>query len=171
MKNFWFKFATWLLVALMLGAGQAWALDLAGYTIGDSFPKTAQDDLYRGGASGGYCLPSVCMGHVVLGNMSGQATVYSDDSDRIQRVSVSVRQADFAALAKAARAKYGKPSETRTGYAQNAFSAKFSDTHMLWRRKDGTVTVLERCGEVDTSCISITARGYIDPDGKRQMKL
>ena len=161
----------WIALAFALAAGSARGLDLAGYTIGAQFTQSARDALVRDGAGGGRCEEDWCMGAVYLGDVDGMATVTMDASQRIKKVLVSVSEDSFALLMTSARDKYGKPSASRTITMQNVFGAKFADTETYWRRKDGTVTLSERCGAANTSCIWITAPGYVDPNEKRRLKL
>lgn len=149
-----------VLAALMLAAGQAWALDLAGYTIGQEFTQADRDALVRHGAGNGGCEGSTCSGAVYLGDIDGRATVTLDNSGHIASVAVEFPADSFPAMARAAKSKFGKPSVIRPGSAQNGFGATFRDALITWQRRDGTVMLMQRFGRVDTSMIVASAPGF-----------
>lgn len=149
-----------VLAALMLAAGHAWALDLAGYTIGREFTQADRDALVRHGAGNGGCEGSTCSGAVYLGDIDGHATVTLDSSGRIASVAVDFPAADFSEMVSAAKSKFGKPSVVLPGRAQNGFGATFQDASLTWQRRDGTVMLMQRIGRIDTSMIVASAPGF-----------
>lgn len=161
----------WIWLALMVAAGPASALDLAGYTLGQPLTQDERGALVRHGAGGGACDETTCRGLVYLGDITATAVLTLDQSSRIEMIHVVADHAEFRALRDAAREKYGKPASISSAIAENMFGATFRNVSIMWLRGNDVVWLTERCGGVESSCISATTRAFLAHQPKPHVRL
>lgn len=150
-----------LTAALALAAGQAWALDLAGYAVDQVLTKAQRASMVNnGGYPASPCDDTACKKAVKLGDVTGVVVVNVNDHGKIGKVTVTVDGSEWTPLLVAARNKYGLPT-THEGEDGK------SDLGVVWiwvsKKWDGGATLIERCPPDMSPCLSISAGWWREP--------